>query len=734
MQLQQLLTRVMVHAVIRWLFLLLAAIFFVMTVTVPMDLTYQGIFALILVLTALFLQRQQDRLFTLMLMILSMASSCRYLYWRITDTINVDSFLDLSFATGLLLAELYSWLILMLGYFQTIWPLDRKPVAMPPDSSQWPTLDVFIPTYNEPLKVLKPTVLAALALDWPQDKLKVYILDDGRRGEFRNFAEDVGVNYLHYISRPKNLNAKAGNINNALAQTHGEYVAIFDCDHVPTRSFLQVVMGWFLKDDKLGLVQTPHHFFSPDPFERNLSTFRKVPNEGELFYGLVQNGNDLWNAAFFCGSCAVLRRKALEEIGGMAVETLTEDAHTALRIQRLGYSTAYLSIPQAAGLATESLSAHIGQRMRWARGMAQILRLENPLFGRGLTIPQRICYFNAMLHFFYGLPRIVFLTAPLSYLFFEAHIIQASALMILIYALPHLILANLTNSRIQGKYRHSFWTEVYECVLAWYIFRPTLFAMINPHRGRFNVTAKGGLIDENYFDWSISKPYVFMVILNVIGILIGIGRLFYWNTFEISTVVLNLIWTVLNVIFLGAAISVSRETKQIRASHRVIMPMPCSLTSLNGKSIKAEVKDYSEGGLGIEVPIKFELPKNSPVKVTLFRGGQEFLFPAIVVRNHKQKLQLRFPNLTLQEEIDFVQCTFARADAWSDWSKDRSVDSPLKGLCEVLIFGLKGLWNMLGVIHPKKIFLQSVNPSVSKNNSLNQSSVASTVKNFSNRS
>src|SRR5450830_1934892 len=92
----------------------------------------------------------------------------------------------------------------------------------------------------------------------------------------------------------------------SVATTDGEYVAIFDCDHIPTRSFLQVCMGWFLKDDKMAMLQTPHVFFSPDPFEKNLETFHRTPNEGELFYGVVQDGNDLWNASFFCGSCAII--------------------------------------------------------------------------------------------------------------------------------------------------------------------------------------------------------------------------------------------------------------------------------------------------------------------------------------------------------------------------------------------------------------------------------------------
>ena len=85
------------------------------------------------------------------------------------------------------------------------------------------------------------------------------------------------------------------------------------------------------------------------------------------------------------------RRSALDEIGGIAVETVTEDAHTSLRLHRRGYTSAYIRIPQAAGLATESLSAHIGQRIRWARGMVQIFRLDNPLFGKGLKLVQRLC-------------------------------------------------------------------------------------------------------------------------------------------------------------------------------------------------------------------------------------------------------------------------------------------------------------------------------------------------------
>lgn len=138
--------------------------------------------------------------------------------------------------------------------------------------SLWPSVDIFVPTYNEDLNVVKNTIYASLGIDWPKDKLNIWILDDGGREEFRQFAQNVGVKY---IARTTHEHAKAGNINNALKYAKGEFVSIFDCDHVPTRSFLQMTMGWFLKEKQLAMMQTPHHFFSPDPFERNWGVFVK---------------------------------------------------------------------------------------------------------------------------------------------------------------------------------------------------------------------------------------------------------------------------------------------------------------------------------------------------------------------------------------------------------------------------------------------------------------------------
>src|SRR3954468_2280128 len=605
---------------VRLLFLAAGVVIFTFLAVLPLTWPQQAVCGLLTLLIALAVARSSDSyLITLTLMIMSLFCTFRYGYWRISTTVhffqdpaNHWGMLDAFFIVCLILAESYAFFILFLGYFQTIWPLRRAPVALPDDENEWPHIDILIPTYNEPLDVVRYTALGALNIDWPADKLHVYILDDGRRDEFKQFAFEAGIGYK---IRPDNKHAKAGNINTALKSMTSDYVAIFDCDHVPTRSFLQMTMGWFLRDKKLAMLQTPHHFYSPDPFERNLQQFRVIPNEGELFYGIVQDGNDFWNATFFCGSCAVLRRTALDEIGGIAVETVTEDAHTSLRMQINGWNTAYINIPQAAGLATERLSGHVKQRIRWARGMIQILRTDNPLFAKGLRPAQRLCYFNAMTHFMYALPRLIFLTAPLIYLVLNHTNVPGYWAAILAYGLPHLILSNVTNSRIQGEHRHSFWNEIYETVLSPYILLPTMMALINPKLGKFNVTAKGGVVKNTFFDTRIAQPFLILLIFNMAGLLIAIPRFFIWDRDRPGTVLMNVVWCLFNIVILGVTTAVAREMKQLRTTVRIAMVTPVMAKLPDGRLLAGETIDMSSGGSSIRLNDAMEIDPQTDVRL-----------------------------------------------------------------------------------------------------------------------
>jgi len=668
-----------------------------LTVTTPMSVAHQGLFGLTTIVAMLVLLRlrPRSRRVALFLILLSAVISTRYLYWRATETLVFQSTLEAVLGYGLFAAELYAWIILILGYAQNLWPLERRVQPLPKDTSQWPTVDVYIPTYNESLQIVQDTVLAAQNLDYPRDKLNIYLLDDGRRDSFAAFAAAAGVGY---ITRSDNQHAKAGNLNHAMTQTRGELICIFDCDHVTTRAFLQMTVGSFVADDGLALIQTPHYFYSPDPFERNLSVGHQMPSEDELFYGLIQKGNDYWNATFFCGSCAVIRRSALEEIGGFAVETVTEDAHTALKLQRLGWRTAYLGVPLAAGLATERLSLHVGQRMRWARGMTQILRMDNPLFGRGLSFMQRLCYLNAILHFQFALPRIAFLTAPLAYLLGGQNIIAASAAMIFVYALPHLAHTLILNSLLQGRYRFSFWAEIYETVLSFHLVKVTLATLFNPRRGKFNVTDKGGLLPEGFFDFRIVRPHLVVAALLTVGIVWGVIRYFWPQSFgvERNVMLLNLFWASFSLLMLLAAIAVARESRQVRHSVRVDVALPTVAYLADGHAIMAVTRNLSMGGALVELSGP---PSDQNIEwIELRQGGQFATFPVTEVNRQEaeskssesksSEIRLRFGSLDVGQRRQLVKAVMGRADAWV--SRADYVDHPLRSLWWVVkaVFGL----------------------------------------------
>ncbi|WP_049839250.1 UDP-forming cellulose synthase catalytic subunit [Klebsiella sp. RIT-PI-d] len=662
------------------LVLVLAPIALLIIVT-PMDSQKQYIFGFMSIGILFLMGFSKRRSISVIMVVMSLLMSTRYMYFRLTQTLHFNSEIEAILGMGLFLAEVYIWVMLLLNYLQTVWPLKREIVPLPDDMSLWPTVDVYIPTYNEPLEVVRDTVLAAQCIDYPRDKIKIYLLDDGSRREFAVFAQDVGVGY---ITRTEHNHAKAGNLNHAMTITQGELICVFDCDHVATRIFLQATVGGFLKDPMLALVQTPHYFYSPDPFERNLSVGRNIPNEGMLFYGPIQQGNDNWNATFFCGSCAVIRRSALEEIGGFAVETVTEDAHTALKMQRRGWKSAFVDIPLAAGLATERLVLHVIQRTRWARGMTQIFRLDNPLFGRGLTFQQRLCYLSAMLYYQFAIPRVVFVTAPLAYLLFNLNIIHSSASLILGYALPHLFLAIYVGSRMNGRYRYSFWGEIYDIVLAFHLILPTLVTMIFPKRGKFNVTDKGGLLDVGYFDFSVVRPHLVVASLLAIAVVAGIVRAFAHDFFtaDPSVIALNIGWGVYSLIFLLAAIAVARETRQTRKTIRIDVTIPVLIHYASGFVTRSQTADLSMGGCRMSiVDDRHTFDEIEEVELILESGA--ITIPAKLVAVDNQFIRVMFDeDIPLSRRRELVRVVLSRADAWIN--PPRQQDNPFRSFVTIL--------------------------------------------------
>jgi cellulose synthase (UDP-forming) len=596
----------------------------------------------------------------LVIVFLSVSASLRYVLFRGTETLALRSWGDTVTSILLYVAELYALVTLIAGYFQTAIVRRNRPVPLDLPPTELPTVDVFIPTYNEPPDVLLPTILGALAMDYPNKR--VWVLDDGRREEIRALCARVGAGYL---DRPDNKGAKAGNINAALPRTEGALIAFFDADHVPVRGFLSQTVGFFLENDRLALVQTPHHFYNPDPFVRNLYLGDRVPPEQHLF----QLGNDFWNSAFFCGSCAVIRRQALEEVGGMSHQTVTEDAHTALQMHARGWDSLFLDVPLAAGLATETYAQHIGQRIRWARGMAQILRTDNPLIKPGLSLAQRLNYFNAATHFFFGLPRLAFVITPALYLLFGLHPVDADVKEVLVYAVPHLVLVNLGSVTVHRNVRHSIWPEVYEVAIAPYTALVTFLALLAPKRGKFNVTPKGSTVDAHSFDLARAWPLVV-----VFGMLLaGLATVpFQWRDHPLDhfTIGVAAAWNVYNLIIVGAAVMSAYERPQRRRFHRIERKVRVRMPAVDGgPELEGESLDVSQGGVRFVVSGLRPVPAQTRATLTSPTGRVAELDAAVLqavdLGDGRTEIRLRFTDDDAAQDRALAEVLFSDSDTWT---------------------------------------------------------------------
>jgi cellulose synthase (UDP-forming) len=330
----------------------------------------------------------------------AIAATGMYLGWRALFTLNLAAWY---LAIPMLVLEIHAGLGLGLFAF-SLWDIDTRPARRP--LGHLPKLAVLIPTYNEGAEILIPTVSAAVALEPAHE---TWLLDDGDRPEVRELADALGARYL---TRPTHEHAKAGNLNHALGVVDAEIIAVLDADHVASRDLLAATLGYFA-DPRVALVQTPQDFYNVTSFEHGSGvSFGEPFHEQTLFYRLLQPGKNRWNAAFWCGTNALVRVEALRDVGGAATETITEDIHTTIRLHRRGWKTVYHNEVLARGLAADDAAQYQLQRNRWGTGAMQVLRTENPLVVPGLSLSQRLGYASTLLGWFDSWRTLGFLILP----------------------------------------------------------------------------------------------------------------------------------------------------------------------------------------------------------------------------------------------------------------------------------------------------------------------------------
>jgi len=632
----------------------------------------------------------------------------RYLYWRTFESLTYDGFLDFIGAIFLYTAEVFAIVIYLLGIFTSLNLLKRKSIDLQEyPQEEWPTVDILIPTYNEPQLIIENTVLAALAMDYPADKFTVNLLDDGgtdqkcnqankeaaqearqRRKDLQKFCEYVGANY---ITRAKNENAKAGNINEALASVHGDLILILDTDHVPAKQFLQKTVGWFLKDEKVFLVQTPHAFYNQDPIERNLRMGDVPLSENDMFYKHIQLGHDFWESSFFCGSAAVLKRSLIDELGGIAGETITEDAETAIKLHDKGYKSVYIREPMVRGLQAESFGALVIQRVRWTQGMVQIFLLKNPFLSKQLNWYQKISYISASFFWFFAYSRVIFYLAPLLYLFFGLRIYNANGLEMLAYVIPHMSMAIMMSYFLYAKVRNPFFSELYETVLSFFTLPAIISVLKNPRSPTFDVTPKGQEMIKDHIS-DLAVPFVIIFTFVLLGF-VAAGIRLYFDTQQYEVIIMTSMWNLLNVLLLVAAIGVTSEKREVRRSIRI--PLNAECTMIHGENkYPGKIVDLSEGGVNVE-PYKSDIAyeeifKSSPkVDIELADiDGKPFIIPSTFLRsfNWGKKLVFIFEdmksNILLRQKL--IQIIYGNTTRWEEIEGSKPVLTPMQSFLFII--------------------------------------------------
>ncbi|HET9594865.1 MAG TPA: glycosyl hydrolase family 8 [Anaeromyxobacteraceae bacterium] len=592
------------------------------------------------------------------------ALSGRYLLWRL-GTLNAVEPGGPIFSGALWLAEAYAFSTVMLLAVQVGLGGRRRPPPPPlGPGERHPSVDVLVPIYSESLQILDRTLTACAAMRWPEKR--IWVCDDGHRQEVAALAAEHGAGYL----RGPRRHAKAGNLNAALERTSGELVVVFDTDHLPVASFLERTAPHF-RDARMGVVQTPHHFYNEDVFQRAFRTTAAVPNEQDLFNHAIQGGRDAWGGAFFVGSGALFRREALASVGGFNLLSITEDIHTSQKLHAKGWRSAFVDEDLAAGLAAEDVASYLVQRRRWMLGCLQILLRDNPLLERGLPLRHRLGYFASLWYFLFPLPRFVFWATPLLFLLLHLHPLFADVSVLLAYLLPHLAALRLASALLVRGWPRGPWGTVHEAVVSFPLLRAML-DLVLPQRLGFKVTPKGLLSERRRFDARSTALALGAAALSAAAVAKGAFEL-AWFGIEKDAYAFNLGWASANLVLLAVGLVVAWERPQRRREERLRAPLRVRLAA-GGAACEAVSRDVSLSGMALDLAAP--LPPGE-VRAEL---GEGLALPCRVVRQERSRRAVRvalaFDAPSPAERRALVRLLFSRDDAWAGVHERRARFAP----------------------------------------------------------
>ncbi len=479
-----------------------------------------------------------------------------YLIWRILWSIPKGAgYLPIVGNVLLLIVEILGFIESLILYMNLMRMKDHPLPHIEDD--EYPDVDIFIATYNEPEELLRKTINGCNHLIYPdKSKVHIWVCDDNRRASMRALADEMGVGYF---DRPDNEGAKAGNLNNALAHTRSPYVLTLDADMIPMSHFLMKTIPYFVDAKKrsgsmpegsglrLGLLQTPQCFYQPDVFQHTLYSDNTAPNEQDFFYRTIEVSKTGTNSVIYGGSNTILSREALDAVGGFYTKTITEDFATGMLLESNGFVSLALSEPMASGMVPDTYREHIQQRTRWGRGVIGTAKQLHILRRRGLSVAQKLSYLSSVVYWFSPIKNLIYILSPLLYATFAIPVFKCSWLDLVLFWMPMFIMQDVC-LRVFSKNAVSLkWSGIYETSVMPHLLIPIIRETFGMTALKFEVTDKSGKYRKNKASLRIRMPFYILIAMSVIG---TIRSIYVFSFTHALGIFILLFWLIRNLYFL----------------------------------------------------------------------------------------------------------------------------------------------------------------------------------------
>lgn len=465
------------------------------------------------------------------------------------------SFIEKVFGVLFFMAEFFV-VIHAFGFFFGIYRLNAKKLSEPKqvELKEFPEVAILIPARHEPAAVLENTVLSCYNLAYPCKK--IYILDDSSIDTYKKEAEEIANKYnCELFRRQDRHGAKAGVINDCMKNLTAKYIAVFDVDQNPMGGFLMKTISILEANEKLALVQTPQYYSN--------SAYNKVAMGANMqqaaFYETVCEAKSNNDAMMCCGTNVVLRKAALDDVGGFDETTVTEDFATAFLLHTKGWKTLYYNHVNTFGLGPEDLGAYLAQQHRWAMGNIAVLKkvtkraLVNPGALSGLQWWE---YFVTSSYYLVGWAFLFLILCPVLYIFFDIPSFFMNPVVYVFSFVPYMLLSSYLFYFSMHR-RHYGIKDTFRGQLLFFLSLPTyargaFLGLFGIKRG-FAVTAKGGSKKVSYFRL---LPQLFLWAVSLMAVTWALNRFMYDHS---PAVMVNVIWVMYHLILLSSVFYFNEE-------------------------------------------------------------------------------------------------------------------------------------------------------------------------------